>query len=500
MDSTLVADITALLGPHYVVSAPEALTTYDADACVVDTHAPDLVVLPRSHEEVEAIVRLARKAGVPVVARGAGTGLAGGATPIQGGLVIATTRMDRILEVDVRNSRVRVQPGVLNFELSQYLKSYGYQFAPDPSSQKACTIGGNIANNAGGPHCLKYGFTASHVLGVRLVLPNGESMWTGDGTPYGPGYDLTGIVCGSEGMLGVVTEAWLRMTRLPEAVRVVLALFPDVETSCATVSQTIASGFVPSSLEIMDALTLKAVNGMYRLGLPEDAGAALLIEVDGVEEGLDTLMQDIEGIARRNHATEVRPARTAAEQTQVWAARKNAFGAMGRLAPTTFLVDTVVPRSKLPAAIREVQRVSGEYHLPIANVFHAGDGNLHPLVLFDRRVAGESARALEASSDVITWCVEQGGTLSGEHGIGLEKQKFMTLVYSREDLAAMAGLRHAFDPAERFNPGKVFPQGSGCGELAEWRRKGIAWRDLLAGRVCLDAPPDHDTVGGALWV
>lgn len=505
MPTPLITELQSIVGERYVVATPEALRTYDADGCVIDTHAPDLVALPETSEQVEAIVRRAIQAGMPIVPRGAGTGLAGGATPIKGGLVISTARMDKVLEIDTRNSRVRVQPGVLNWELSQRLKPYGFQFAPDPSSQKACTIGGNIANNSGGPHCLKYGFTASHVLGVRIVLPNGETLWTGDGTPYGAGFDLTGVICGSEGMVGIVTEAWLRMTRLPEAVRVVLALFPDVETSCATVSQTIASGFVPASLEIMDHLTLKAVNGMYGLGLPEDAGAALLIEVDGVDDGLDALMADIEAIARRNHAVDVRPARTAAEQTQVWAARKNAFGAMGRLAPTTFLVDTVVPRSKLPAAIREVERVSSAYKLPIANVFHAGDGNLHPLVLFDRRMPGQSERALEASTEVIKWCVDQGGTLSGEHGIGIEKQDFMTLVFTRDDLAAMAGLRRAFDPAEMFNPAKVFPKGAGCGELAEWRRKGVLWQELLAGRVdpirrLVDAPHPEDTVGGGLWV
>lgn len=501
MATNLVQDLEKVVGARFVVSAPEALRTYDADGCVVDVHSPDLVVLPETSAQIETIVKLAARAGMPIVPRGAGTGLAGGATPIRGGLVISTVRMDKVLEIDARNSRVRVQPGVLNWDLSQHLKSHGYQFAPDPSSQKACTIGGNIANNSGGPHCLKYGFTASHVLGVKIVLPSGEVIWTGDGTPFGPGYDLTGVICGSEGMVGIVTEAWLRMTRLPEAVRVVLALFPDVETACATVSQTIASGFVPSSLEIMDQLTLSAVNGMYRLGLPDDAGSALLIEVDGVIDGLDSLMSDIEAIAVNNRALEVRPARTAAEQAQVWAARKNAFGAMGRLAPTTFLVDTVVPRSKLPAAIREVERVSSAYRLPIANVFHAGDGNLHPLVLFDRRIAGQSERALEASTEVIKWCVDQGGTLSGEHGIGIEKQDFMTIIFNRDDLAAMAGLRRSFDPGELFNPAKVFPKGTGCGELAEWRRKGVQWQELLSGRVNpARALDEHGTVGGGIWV
>ncbi|GAB4434525.1 MAG: FAD-linked oxidase C-terminal domain-containing protein [Chloroflexi bacterium OHK40] len=474
----LVEELRRVVGPGGVVDNPHALMTYDADGCVMDTGEPHVVVLPTTAQEVSGVVRLAARYGVPIVPRGAGTGLSGGATAISGGIVVSTARMDKILEVDTRNGRVLCQPGVINWELSQYLKPYGYQFAPDPSSQKACTVGGNIANNSGGPHCLKYGITASHVLGVELVLPDGAIIWTGDGSPAAPGYDLTGVVTGSEGTIGLVTAAWLKLTRLPEALRVVLALFPDIAGASASVSQVIAGGFLPAALEIMDRLAIKAVNDMYRLGLPESAGAALLIEVDGVEDGLDALLDDVTAVCRRNGAIEVRPARTLEEQNQVWAARKNAFGAMGRLAPTYYLVDTVVPRTRLPYTMEQVGRISQEYRLPIANVFHAGDGNLHPIILFDRRDRSQNQRALEAATGVMHVSIEQGGVISGEHGIGVEKQDYMTLLFTTDDLAAMAGLHQSFDPHDLFNPGKVFPKGRGCGELAALRRAGIEWSAL----------------------
>lgn len=479
----LVEELRRIVGPRGVVDNPDALMTYDSDGCVMDLHEPHVVVLPTSTPQVAAVVKLAAQAGMPIVPRGAGTGLSGGATPMQGGIVVSTARMDKILEVDTRNSRVRVQPGVINFELSQHLKPYGYQFAPDPSSQKACTVGGNIANNSGGPHCLKYGTTASHVLGVEVVLPGGEVLWTGNGTPLTAGYDLTGVLTGSEGTLGLVTQAWLRITRLPEAVRVVLALFPDIASASATVSAVIASGLLPAALEIMDRLAIKAVNDMYRLGLPEAAGAALLIEVDGVEDGLDELLTEITTICQRHNAIDVRPARTLEEQNQVWAARKNAFGAMGRLAPTYYLVDTVVPRTRLPYMMDQVGVIAHEYRLPIANVFHAGDGNLHPIILFDRRDRSQNQRALESATEVMRISIELGGVISGEHGIGVEKQDYMTLLFNTDDLAAMAGLHQSFDPTDLFNPGKVFPKGKGCGELAALRRSAVQWSTLKADKV-----------------
>lgn len=474
----LVEELRRILGPRGLVAEPDALMTYDCDGCVMDVGEPHVVALPTNTEQVAAVVHLAARYNVPIVPRGAGTGLSGGATPMQGGIVISTSRMDRILEVDVRNSRVLVEPGVINFELSQHLKPYGFQFAPDPSSQKACTVGGNIANNSGGPHCLKYGITASHVLGVEMVLADGSVIWTGDGTPQQAGYDLTGVITGSEGTIGLMTKAWLRMTRLPEAVRVVLALFPDIAGSSNSVSQVIAGGFLPAALEIMDRLAIKAVNDMYKLGLPDAAGAALLIEVDGVEDGLDELLAEITAICQRNGALEVRPARTIEEQNRIWAARKNAFGAMGRLSPTYYLVDTVVPRTRLPYTLEQVGRIASDYRLPIANVFHAGDGNLHPLILFDRRDKSQNERALKAATEVMHVSIEQGGVISGEHGIGVEKQDYMTLLFSTDDLAAMAGLHQSFDPRDLFNPGKVFPKGQGCGELATLRKAAVAWNEL----------------------
>jgi glycolate oxidase len=478
----LAEELRRIVGARGVVADAAALMTYEADACVMDLHAPHLVVLPTTTEQVAAVVQLATRAGMPIVARGAGTGLAGGATPISGGVVISTTRMNRILEVDPRNRRARVQPGVINWELSQHLSPFGYQFVPDPSSQKACTVGGNIANNSGGPHCLKYGTTTNHVLALRVVLPDGSVLWTSDGCADGIGYDLQGILTGSEGMCGVITEAWVRLTRLPEALRVVLALFPDIPSASQTVSTVIARGFLPAALEMMDQLAIKAVNGMYSLGLPDSAGAALLIELDGVQDGLDDLLAEVTGVCHDYGAMEVRPAKTPAEQMQVWAARKNAFGAMGRLAPSYYLVDTVVPRTRLPATLAHVGEVARDYRLPIANVFHAGDGNLHPLILFDRRDKDQLTRALGAATEVLHASIEQGGVISGEHGIGVEKRDYMTLLFSTADLAAMAGLKQCFDPRELFNPGKVFPSGRGCGELAALRRTGLNVADFAGAQ------------------
>ncbi|WP_129675593.1 FAD-binding oxidoreductase [Candidatus Chloroploca sp. Khr17] len=470
MDHTrLIAELKQIVGVTGVVADPDALMTYDADGCVMDTHAPHVVVLPTSTEQVSAIVRLAAQHDVPVVPRGAGTGLSGGATPMHGGIIIGTSRMSQILELDIPNGRVLVQPGVINWELTQYLTLSGYHFAPDPSSQKACTIGGNIANNSGGPHCLKYGVTTNHVLGVEMVLADGSVIWTGDGTPDCAGYDLTGVINGSEGTFGIVTATWLRLTRLPEAIRVVLALYPAIAGATSTVSQVIARGLLPAALEIMDRLAIKAVNAMYRLGMPDEAGALLIVEVDGVTDGLDELMNDIVAICWSNGALDVRPARTPAEQVRVWSARKNAFGAMGRLAPTYHLVDTVVPRTRLPKMMDEVAQIAQEFDLPVANVFHAGDGNLHPIILFDRRDPDQNERALHAVNRMMLVSIEQGGVISGEHGIGVEKQEFMPYLFNQDDLAAMAALHQGFDPEGRFNPGKIFPKAQSARALAEQR-------------------------------
>ena len=469
-----VAFIQALekiVGKKYVVQDKAALMLYEADGCIMETHAPDVVIMPTSTEEVAAAIKLAREYDVPVTARGSGTGLSGGSTPVFGGLVITTTRMNRVLELDTRNNRVRVQPGVINFELSQYLMTHGYHFAADPSSQKACSIGGNIAMNSGGPHCVKYGVTGSHVLGLKLVLEDGSTMWTGDGTPDGIGYDLTGVNVGAAGGFGFVSEAWLRIMRMPESVRVVLALFPEIRGAAEAVSEVIASGFLPTAMEMMDKWVIKAVNKSYNLGIPDAAKAALIIEVDGVDEGLDKLLAEIVSICEKRGALEIRPAKTPEEQTNAWAARKNAFGAMGRVARSYYLVDTVVPRTKLPDVLEQVQRISEKYDLPVANVFHAGDGNLHPLVLYDRTRGDEDERAHKIATEVMELCVSVGGVISGEHGVALEKKNYMPALFNDDDLGAMAALHECFNASKMFNPGKTFPDSCPPGALVARRRR-----------------------------
>jgi glycolate oxidase len=425
---------------------------------------------------VQQVVRIARAAGVPVTARGAGTGLAGGAIAVTGGVLISLTRMDRILEINKRDRYAIVEPGVINLDLSQTASQHGYFFAPDPSSQRACTIGGNVANNSGGPHCLKYGVTVNHILGLEVVLPDGEMIWVGGPSPDIPGVDLTGILVGSEGTLGIVTKAMVRLTRTPEATDVLLAAFPSVEAASSAVSGIIAAGVLPSALEMMDALTITAVESAYHAGYPTDVAAVLLIEIDGLAEVVAENTRLISGICRQFDASEVRVARTQSERDLLWLGRKSALGAMGRLAPNYYLQDTVVPRTKLPITLKRVEEISKDYNLPVANVFHAGDGNLHPLILFDRHKHGDIERVLNAGTEMIHWCIDVGGAVSGEHGIGLEKKDFMPLVFTSADLAAMAGLKMSFDPMQLFNPEKVFPTGFSCGEVSVLRQQAIAAR------------------------
>jgi glycolate oxidase len=382
--------------------------------------------------------------------------------------------MDRIVEIDREDRTALVEPGVINLELSETTLPGGYFFAPDPSSQRACTIGGNVAENSGGPHCLKYGVTTNHVLGLEVVLPDGRVVWTGGRAAGAPGYDLTAAMVGSEGMLGIVTKALVRLTPAPEATLVLLAAFGDVDAASHATSRVIAAGIVPAALELMDALTIQAVEPAYHAGYPLDAGAVLLIEIDGVAEDVRATGEEIAGICREAGASEVRSATAQAERDLLWKGRKMALAAMGRLAPNYYLHDTVVPRSKLPATLRRVGEISKAFDLPIANVFHAGDGNLHPLMLFDRRRAGEVERVLDASHELLHYCVEVGGALSGEHGIGTEKRDYVTLVYTADDLAAMAGVKNGFDPAGCFNPEKLFPKGYMCGEVRALRAQAMA--------------------------
>ena len=474
--TTLKTRLAAVVGADAVV-ADSDLTVYEYDAsdeAIAGSHRPDLAVLPSSSREVAEVVRIAHEAGMPVTPRGAGTGLAGGAIAARGGIMVVLTRMNRVLEINERDGYAIVEPGVINLELSQLTMPRGYFFAPDPSSQRACTIGGNVANNSGGPHCLKYGVTSPHILGLEVVLPSGETIWTGGAAPEAPGMDLTGVLVGSEGMLGIVTKVMVRLTRNPESVNVLLAAFPTIEAGSNAVSAIIAAGVLPAALEMMDALTIQAVEAAFHAGYPEDAGSVLLIEIDGLAESVAESTESISKICYAHGARQVRVARSQAERDLLWLGRKAAFGAMGRLTPNYYLQDATVPRTKLPLTLKHVEELSREYRLRIANVFHAGDGNLHPLILFDRYESGAIERVLRAGTDLLTYCVNAGGTVSGEHGIGLEKKDFLTLIYTPDDLAAMAGLKLSFDPLQYFNPEKVFPTAFSCGEVAAVKRQGVA--------------------------
>jgi len=471
---TLVEQLQMAVGADSVFHRPADLLVYEYDGSVegaVDTAAPIAVVLPRTAEQVAAVVRIAKAAGLPVVPRGAGTGLSGGAVAQGGGIVIALTRMNAIVDVDYEDETAVVEPGVINLELSDFTGRRGYFFAPDPSSQRACTIGGNVAENSGGPHCLKYGVTTNHILGVEFVTADGEILWIESGSP---GYDLTAAIVGSEGMLGIVTRALVKLTPAPERVSVILAAFPDIETASAAVTAIISAGIVPAALEMMDRLTIEAVEPAYHAGYPMDAGAVLLIEIDGRPEDVEETQIEIESICRQAQAMQVRSASSKAERDLLWKGRKMAIAAMGRLAPNYYLHDTVVPRTRLPETMARVYQIAADFNLPIANMFHAGDGNLHPLMLFDRHNKSEVERVLDASKELITYCVEIGGALTGEHGIGTEKRAYMTLVFNEQDLAAMAGVKQTFDPGAMFNPAKVFPQGYICGEVRALRNQALA--------------------------
>jgi glycolate oxidase subunit GlcD len=461
----LIAELRAALGGDAVLARPEDLLAYEADGLTLSAHPPDAVVLPRTTEQVVAAVRACRDAGVPFVPRGAGTGLSGGAVAACGGVVIECSRLDRILEVHPEDRYAVVEPGVINAELSRAVAAHGLFYAPDPSSQAACTIGGNVAENSGGPHTLKYGTTTNHVLGVELVLPDGELLALGGPSGFAPDLDLVGAVVGSEGTLGVVTKVWVRLVPLPEAVETLLAIFPDVVSSCRAVTAVIRSGLVPAALEIVDQRTIRAVEAsVYAAGLPLDAGAVLLVELDGVAEAVAGQVARVRELAAAAGATRVEVARDAAERARFWRARKGAFGAMGRLAPDLYVHDAVVPRAKLPEVLERVCEICDRHGLRLSNVFHAGDGNLHPNISFDRRNPGELERVLAAGGEILRVCVEAGGAISGEHGIGTEKRDYMTLSFGPDDLDAMAKLREAFDPERRSNPGKVFPTTRFCVE------------------------------------
>ena len=454
----VIKGLEAIVGKDYVIYHPEDLMVYEYDGSI-DKAIPQVVVLPGSTEEVSQIVKLAHKESVPVVGRGSGTGLSGGAVTALGGIQMVLTRMKSILEVDTANRFAVVEPGVINLDLDHHAHKYGLRYAPDPSSQKACSLGGNIAENAGGPHCLAYGVTTNHVLGMEVVLENGSVTWLGGKTRHAPGYDLRGVFVGSEGTFGIATKIIVRLLPLPEDVRTLLGVFPDVDSACTAVSAIIGQGIVPDAMEIIDAMSIKAILNVTKGVFPSDAGAVLLVEVEGCREEVYELGGEVEATMYDTGAIDVKIALDAEERERLWAARKGAFGALGSLAPNYYLVDGVVPRTRLTETLRKVAEISDRHGLMVANVFHAGDGNLHPCIAFDEREPGAVERVVEAGEEMLKVCVEMGGTLTGEHGVGLEKKAYMPMVFSEDDMATMIKVRNAFSPSGLFNPGKIFPGG-----------------------------------------
>jgi len=469
--ANLIDRLRTILGAGAVLASPSDLVVYECDGYTIEKNRPEVVVFPTSTEQVVAIINACREFDVPFLARGAGTSLAGGCLPVGGGVVIALTRMKRILEVNLRDRYAIVEPGVVNLWLSNHLKPSGYHFAPDPSSQGACTIGGNVATNSGGPHTLKYGVTVNHILGLEIVLPDGRVMQTGGPVEDNPGYDLTGVIVGSEGTFGVVTKIWARITRNPESYRTLLGVFETVDDATNTISDIIGAGIVPGALEMLDQLILQAVEEAFHFGFPLDAGAVLIMEVDGLDAGLDADAEAITAIAKKNKAREVRLAASEAERLLLWKSRKQAFGAVGRLAPSYCTQDGVVPRTRLPHILRAIQQIGSKYQLRIANVFHAGDGNIHPIILFDERDAGQVQRVLKASHEILEECVQCGGSVTGEHGIGVEKIDFMPRLFTPEDLNMMLRLRSAFNPQGRCSPAKMLPTAGACIEPTKAGRR-----------------------------
>ncbi len=465
-EQDLITELEAIVGEMYLVHDPTDLFVYEYDGSV-DKALPVAVVLPASTEEVSGVVKAARRHGVPVIPRGAGTGLSGGAIASRGGIVIALTRMTGILEIDVENQLAVVEPGVVNVNLTAAASKHGLYYAPDPSSQKACSIGGNVAENSGGPHCLAYGVTTNHVLGMEVVMADGSVQWMGGKTRETPGYDLRGILVGSEGTLAIVTKVVVRLLRQPEAVKTLLAVFKELDDASAAVSDIIAAGIIPAALEMMDSQCIEAVEPAVNAGYPAGAGAVLLVEVDGLKEAVEEEAAEVEQVCHRHNPMEIRTATGDDERERLWSGRKGVLGALGRLAPNYLLVDGTIPRTRLVEVLSRVREISERYGLPIANLLHAGDGNLHPCVLFDERKPGDTERTLEIGGEILKLCLDVGGVLSGEHGIGLEKQEYMDLMFTDEDLEAMAGLKPAFATEDLFNPGKVFPTGASCGDVAQ---------------------------------
>ena len=471
LDDRLLSALRAIVGEDAIVARPTELRVYECDGYTLEKNAPEVVVLPRTTEQVAQVVRLLHREGIAFVPRGAGTGLSGGCLPVNAPVMIGTSRMTRIVEIDLANRRAVVEAGVVNLSVTNAVTQHGLLYAPDPSSQMACTIGGNVAENSGGPHTLKYGVTTNHVLGVELVLPNGDVVELGGAVEDIPGYDLTGLVVGAEGTFGIVTKATLRLVRQPEAWRTLLGIFESVDDATASVSGVIGAGIIPAALEMMDQLIVGAVEAAFHFGFPTDAGAVLIVELDGLAAGLDQQAQRVAEICRANRARDVRVAQDEAERAALWKSRKRAFGAVGRLAPNYCTQDGVVPRTKVPEIMRRITEIGQRYQLRIGNVFHAGDGNIHPIILFDERDADQVRRVFAAGGEILEACVALGGSVTGEHGIGVEKIAQMPLLFTPVDLLVMSQLRRVFDPQQRCNPGKIFPTPGACVETTRPHRQ-----------------------------
>lgn len=463
VDAHILQELRSIVGERGLISSPEGLHTYECDGLTNFRVMPRAVLLPTSTEQVQAIVRLCHREKIPFVARGSGTGLSGGALPVENGIVVSLARMNRILEVDFLNARVIVEPGVINLDVTGRVQPQEYFYAPDPSSQSVCSIGGNVAENSGGAHCLKYGFTTTHVLGLEVVLPDSSLVHLGGKTLDTPGYDLAGVFVGSEGTLGIATKVILRIVKRPECIRTLLAAFPSTNEAGAAVSGIIAAGMLPAAIEMMDNLAIQAAEAAVHANYP-DCGGLLLVELDGPSAEVEALMAHVNEICLSNGAWEIRVAQSDSERALVWKGRKAAFAAMGRISPNYIVQDGVIPRTALPQVMSEIARLSQETGLRVANVFHAGDGNLHPLVLYDRRIPGQEKAAEALSFKILELCIAAGGSITGEHGVGEEKKKMMSKMFAEPDLDTMQRVRCAFDPLQLSNPTKVFPTTRLCGE------------------------------------
>ncbi len=459
----VIEPLRKIVGAENLLTSASERIVYECDGFVVEKNSPDVVVFPTSTDQVAAIVKACNEARVPFLPRGAGTSLAGGCLPVGGGVMIVLTRMKKILEINLRDHYAVVQPGVVNVWLTQALKGSGYHYAPDPSSQGACTIGGNVATNSGGPHTLKYGVTVNHVLGVEAVMADGSIVTIGGPAGEMPGPDLVGVLVGSEGTLAIVTRVWVRLTRDPQGYRTMLGIFESVDDATQAISAIIGAGIIPAALEMMDQGILVALEEAFQFGFPLDAQAILLIEVDGLEAGLDGQRDDIIRLCKETGAREVRMAADEQERLKLWKCRKQAFGAIGRLSSSFCTQDGVVPRTQLPNIFKKIRETSEKYDIRIVNVFHAGDGNLHPILLFDERNPDEVKRVMEASGEILEACLDAGGSVTGEHGIGIEKIRYMNKMFRESDLEAMRQLRDAFNPDNRLSPDKMLPTAGACG-------------------------------------